>query len=125
MPSIPRSVLEVLRDPVARDLLARAAKSIAENRDWSRELHWGRETGRPVLVDVPDIRPGDPPMAKLGDLVYVEYVTRKGHEPETVYCHDFERPKGSSFPGLYAAGDDLVIVRERSRYRVRKHGIIG
>jgi len=121
---LPPWLLELAKDPAVRALFLNVGQAVVQGKKRSKELHWGRDDGKPELVAVPDFRPGDPPLVKLGDLVYVEYLTKKGIDGPTVYFHDFGED-GGKFPGLYSNGDDLVIVRQKSRYRVRAHGIIG
>lgn len=105
---------DALSDPEIRKLLLRTARDALRAKGRYRETHWGRDDEGVGTIDVPD--PDGRPLAELGALAMVGYVTRKGKErAPSVYVHEFDRP----FPWLYEDGKELFILRERSRFDVR------
>lgn len=118
------AVTAALADPNLRPLLVKLARGLVDGAARSRDLHWDRESDDEAqLVEVVDPRDVDPrALSYLGALSRVSYVATKGRRGEqTEYEHTFSNP----FPLLYADADELVIVRGRSRYRVKRHGIVG
>ena len=111
----------IARIPGAKRALAEYVDRIRAAHAGYRKLHWG-DGGRDGVkhATVPDVSGG---VVVLGRLVEVAYLTRK--DEVAIYEHSFRAP----YPVLCVAPDGsregLVVVRDRSRYTVTRHGIEG
>jgi hypothetical protein len=116
-----RAILKALASPGGAKLLGDLAEQIVEGRSTYRREHWGREP--PNGARAIELPPYQPPIVLLGALGKVGYATQKGPESEpTFYTHTFNVP----VPMLYHdRSGELVIVRHRSKYKVRTGGIVG
>jgi len=116
-----RRVLERVADRCegAEEVLLEVARQLERGESSYRATHWGDQGPRTAaLVELPDVSRG---LVELGELVAVVYRTKKGRTSSD-WMHDFDQP----FPKLAytRGGDDLVIVRGGSKYRVTSHGIV-
>jgi hypothetical protein len=114
-------IIAALRTPGAQKILVSAAQQILDGQARYKELHWGRKGQGATTVQLPR---DQEPLVQLGALTRIGYLTQKGpadFEP-TEYVHTFS----PALPWVYVNGDrDLLIVRGRSQYTVKRHGIIG
>lgn len=91
-----------------------ASRGSAEYKD----KHWGDEGNKgTAMLLYPNVHAE--PLVELGELVRIEYLTRKGRE-RAVYFHDFEGKK----PRLVFNGDGKLLIAGGS-YQVKTEGIVG
>lgn len=82
------------------------------------EKHWGDDgKGGVTSLLFPNVHAG--PLVELGQLVRIEYLTKKGKE-KAVFFHDFEGTK----PRLVFNADGKLLIGGGS-YIVKEEGIVG
>lgn len=91
-----------------------SSRSVAHAREAFTEFHWGNRPKRNTRVRLPDFSA----LYKLGDLVAVEYLAKKGNE-RAIWVHKFSRPR----PALTATPDGRLGPIVGGRAFVTERGI--